>query len=259
MQTIYQKMETTELDAAIEALKAEVAEVKAKGLALDMARGKPSPSQVDISRPMLDILNADADLHDGNVDCSNYGCFEGIPSARKLAGEFLGCPAEQTLVLGSSSLLIEHDMEAVFALADRISVLIRTENEKEQAEPETLITPFLTRFVGRIKLIKDRLNVVPDHPVLKEVIKARPIKGLDEKQFAEGDWVIATLKRHGLTDGSHFAEISELITASEDPEAPWWVVLRRHDLARSAPATPAAMNKLFDASPKAPRKLADAV
>ena len=98
MQTIYQKMETTELDAAIEALKAEVAEVKAKGLALDMARGKPSPSQVDISRPMLDILNADADLHDGNVDCSNYGCFEGIPSARKLAGEFLGCPAEQTLV-----------------------------------------------------------------------------------------------------------------------------------------------------------------
>ena len=99
MQTIYQKMETTELDAAIEALKAEVAEVKAKGLALDMARGKPSPAQVDISRPMLDILNADADLHDGSVDCSNYGCFEGIPSARKLAGEFLGCPAEQTLSL----------------------------------------------------------------------------------------------------------------------------------------------------------------
>ena len=58
MQTIYQKMETTELDAAIDALKAEVAEVKAKGLALDMARGKPSPSQVDISRPMLVILNA---------------------------------------------------------------------------------------------------------------------------------------------------------------------------------------------------------
>ena len=114
MQTIYQKMETTELDAAIEALKAEVAEVKAKGLALDMARGKPSPSQVDISRPMLDILNADADLHDGNVDCSNYGCFEGIPSARKLAGGFLGCPAEQTLVLGSSSLLIEHDIAGMF-------------------------------------------------------------------------------------------------------------------------------------------------
>ena len=86
MQTIYQKMETTELDAAIEALKAEVAEVKAKGLAPDMARGKPSTSQVGISRPMLDILKADADQHDGNVDRSNYGCFEGIPPGRQPAG-----------------------------------------------------------------------------------------------------------------------------------------------------------------------------
>lgn len=106
MQTMYEKMETAELDAAIAQLEAEVAEVKAKGLALDMARGKPSPAQVDISRPMLDILSSAADLTDEGVDCSNYGCFEGIPSARRLAGEFLGVPAEQTIVLGSSSLNI---------------------------------------------------------------------------------------------------------------------------------------------------------
>ena len=114
MQTIYQQMTDSELGAAIEALEAEVAEVRAKGLALDMARGKPSPAQVDISRPLLSILGEDSDLFDGGVDCSNYGCFEGIPSARKLAGEFLGCPADQTLVLGSSSLLIEHDIVGMF-------------------------------------------------------------------------------------------------------------------------------------------------
>lgn len=106
MQTIYQKMGPAELDAAISDLEAQVAEVKARGLALDMARGKPSPAQVDISRPMLDILGSDADLTDGGVDCSNYGCFEGIPSARRLAGEFLGVPTEQTIVLGASSLNI---------------------------------------------------------------------------------------------------------------------------------------------------------
>ncbi|MGL4755256.1 MAG: exoribonuclease II [Aeromonadaceae bacterium] len=133
---------------------------------------------------------------------------------------------------------------------DRITAIIRTENEKEQAEPETLITPFLSRFVGRIKLIKDRLNVVPDHPVLKEVIKARPIKGLDEKQFAEGDWVIAHLKRHGLTDNGHFAEISERITAGDDPEAPWWVVLRRHDLPRCAPADAESWQQLDEPLPR---------
>jgi aspartate/methionine/tyrosine aminotransferase len=114
MQTVYQQMEAAELERTIASLKEEVAAVKARGLALDMARGKPSPAQVDISRPLLSILDAEADLHDGNVDCANYGCFEGIPSARKLAAEFLGCPAEQTLVLGSSSLLIEHDIAGMF-------------------------------------------------------------------------------------------------------------------------------------------------
>ncbi len=114
MQTIYEKMETAELDAAIVDLEAQISEVKAKGLALDMARGKPSPAQVDVSRSLLSVLDDASDLHDGDVDCSNYGCFEGIPSARKLAGEFLECPPEQTLVLGSSSLLIEHDIAGMF-------------------------------------------------------------------------------------------------------------------------------------------------
>lgn len=113
MQTMYQTMNDAELAAAIDDLEVRVAEVKARELKLDMARGKPSPEQVAISRPMLDLLSADSDLTDGGVDCSNYGCFEGIPSARALAGEFLGVDPSQTLVLGSSSLLIEHDSVAM--------------------------------------------------------------------------------------------------------------------------------------------------
>lgn len=110
MQTMYQAMSDAELAQAIEDLEQQVAEVKTRNLKLDMARGKPSPEQVDISRPMLDLLSSTADLTDDGVDCSNYGCFEGIPSARRLAGEFLGVPAEQTIVLGSSSLNIMQDV-----------------------------------------------------------------------------------------------------------------------------------------------------
>lgn len=106
MATIYEEMRAEELDAAIAELEAEVEKTKARGLALDMARGKPSPAQVDISRPMLDLISSGADLTDEGVDCSNYGCFEGIPSARRLAGAFIGVPPEQTIVLGSSSLNI---------------------------------------------------------------------------------------------------------------------------------------------------------
>ena len=43
MQTMYQKMDDAELASALADLKAQVAEVKARGLKLDMARGKPSP------------------------------------------------------------------------------------------------------------------------------------------------------------------------------------------------------------------------
>ena len=92
MQTIYQKMETTELDAAIQGAQSRGRRGQGQAWRSTWPAANSSPSQVDISRPMLDILNADADAHDDNVDCSNYGCFEGIPSARKLAGEFLGCP-----------------------------------------------------------------------------------------------------------------------------------------------------------------------
>ena len=106
MATIYEKMTTPELTLALEKLDTQVELTRAEHLALDMARGKPSPDQVNISRPLLSILNEDSDLIDEGVDCSNYGCFEGIPSARRLAGAFLGVPAEQTIVLGSSSLNI---------------------------------------------------------------------------------------------------------------------------------------------------------
>ena len=71
MQTMYQKMGDAELASTIEALKQEAAEVRARGLALDMARGKPSPEQVDISRPLLDLVDSTSDLHDGAVDCGN--------------------------------------------------------------------------------------------------------------------------------------------------------------------------------------------
>ncbi|MDO4596191.1 MAG: aminotransferase [Coriobacteriaceae bacterium] len=114
MQTIYQQMDNEELASAHEELLRQAQDVRARNLKLDMARGKPSPAQVDLSRPLLDALGSDDDFMDEGVDCSNYGCFEGIPSARRLAGEFLGVPPEQTLVLGSSSLSIMHGVLGTF-------------------------------------------------------------------------------------------------------------------------------------------------
>lgn len=37
---------------------------------------------------------------------------------------------------------------------DKVVALIRTENEKEQAEPDQLIEQSITRFIGRIQMFK---------------------------------------------------------------------------------------------------------
>ena len=120
---------------------------------------------------------------------------------------------------------------------DKVVAIIRTENEREVAEPQELIEQSLTRFIARIKVIKGKLNVVPDHPQLKKMtLKAKPAKGLDPKNLNDQDWVVAHLTKHPLRDDSGFwAEISEKITDADDKIAPWWVTLAENDLPNKEP------------------------
>lgn len=121
---------------------------------------------------------------------------------------------------------------------DKVSAIIRTEKEREVAEPNELIEASISRFIGRVKMIRDRLNVVPDHPQLKDAIKARPIRGMNPESLKEGDWVVAKMTRHPLVgdNKTFFCEITEKITDSDDKIAPWWVTLARHDLPNAEPA-----------------------
>ena len=109
MPNAYQKMTDAQLDAAIVELERQAADLRALNLKLDMARGKPSPEQTALSKPMLDLLNADSDLSDQGVDADNYGAPDGLPSARALAAELLGVDAANVSVMGSSSLNIMYD------------------------------------------------------------------------------------------------------------------------------------------------------
>ena len=110
MASVYENMTADQLDAEIAKLEADVEELRAKGLTLDMARGKPSPEQVDLSRPMLDVLSSASDLLDEGVDAANYGCPDGIPSARRLMAELIGAKPENVILGGSSSLNIMYDV-----------------------------------------------------------------------------------------------------------------------------------------------------
>jgi exoribonuclease-2 len=118
---------------------------------------------------------------------------------------------------------------------DRIIASVQTEKEREQAEPESLVEPFLSRFVGRITKKDDRLQVTPDHPLLRDAIPCRPAHGLTH-EINHGDWVVAEMRRHPLKgDRGFHAELTQWITTGDDNLAPWWVTLARHNLERVAP------------------------
>ena len=118
---------------------------------------------------------------------------------------------------------------------DRISAVIHTDKDRESAEPEALIEPFLTRFVGRVQKKDDRLSIVPDHPLLRDAIPCRAERGVAH-DFKEGDWAVAEMRRHPLKgDRGFYAELTQFITYSEDHFVPWWVTLARHNLEREAP------------------------
>ncbi|MGL4861201.1 MAG: exoribonuclease II [Enterobacteriaceae bacterium] len=123
---------------------------------------------------------------------------------------------------------------------DRVIATLNKEKERDVAEPETLVEPFLSRFVGRIHKKNDdrRVWVIPDHPLIKEAILAKPAQGVNESLEA-GDWVVAEMRTHPLRGERGFtAEITQFITRAGDHFAPWWVTLSRHQLQREAPTLP---------------------
>ena len=68
--TPYKDLSREELLKEKENLEQQFAEIKAKGLKLDMSRGKPAAAQLNLSMEMMNILNSGTDLvcEDG-VDC----------------------------------------------------------------------------------------------------------------------------------------------------------------------------------------------
>lgn len=109
----YQEMDKEELLVLKQELEQEFEDVKGKGLKLDMSRGKPAVSQLDMSMDMFDILNSESDMksRDG-VDTRNYGVLDGLAEAKQLMADIMGVSPEQVIVCGNASLPIMFDTVA---------------------------------------------------------------------------------------------------------------------------------------------------
>lgn len=117
MTTELSAMSDDDLSALLEEQESLHGELKARGLALDITRGKPSPKQLDLSRELL-TMRVPAHAADGQ-DVRNYGGGKGLPEIRAVFAELLGVDVEHILAADNSSLAIMHDL-LTFAMLHKL-------------------------------------------------------------------------------------------------------------------------------------------
>ncbi len=105
----YKEMSAEQRKTEFDKVSAELEAWKAKGLKLNMARGKPGRAQLDMVSDLLTVLSDPAECVDEGVEARNYGELSGVPSAKALFAEILGCRSEQVFVGGNSSLQLMYD------------------------------------------------------------------------------------------------------------------------------------------------------
>ena len=109
MKKKYAEMTLPERQAEYAALQAAYQDAKALHLALNMARGKPGREQLDLVTPIFGLLTKPEQFVSDGVETRNYGEVAGIPAARRLFADILGCKPEQVFVGGNASLQLMYD------------------------------------------------------------------------------------------------------------------------------------------------------
>ena len=185
---------------------------KAKGLKLNMARGKPSKQQLDLVSDILTVLSDPADCMVDGIDARNYGELCGLPSARRFFADVLGCKPEQVFAGGSASLTLMYD---TIAKAMTHGLL---HSEKPWCKEEGLkwLCPApgydrhfkITDHFGFELLTVPMTESGPDMDVVEELIKDPKVKGM---------W---NVPKYSNPDGIIYSEETVRRLASMKPAAP---------------------------------------
>lgn len=103
------RLATGELTGHRDELHCEYAALQARGLALDLTRGKPSAQQLDLSEPLLELPGTGKHLASDGSDIRNYGGLRGLVELREIFSGLLRVPVEQLIAFGNSSLELMHE------------------------------------------------------------------------------------------------------------------------------------------------------
>lgn len=112
--SLYKDFSTIQLQDELNKTNKHYNEFKAKGLKLNLARGKPGADQIEISKKILDVLSSSSNLKAENgMDVLNYGELSGIIDAKKFMADILEVDTNEIFIGGNSSLNLMHDCMAV--------------------------------------------------------------------------------------------------------------------------------------------------
>ena len=171
-----------ELMATHEVQQRNYAALRAKKLALDLTRGKPSPEQLDLSNALLQLPGED--FRDGEgTDTRNYGGLHGLPELRAVFGELLGIPVSNLIAGNNASLELMHDVATYSMLhggADSPRPWLQEPNVKFLCPAPGYDRHFaITETLGIEMITVPMGEDGPDVDLIEELVAADPgIKGM---------------------------------------------------------------------------------
>ena len=106
-----QSLSTEQLASMHDRLQGRYQDFRARGLSLNMARGKPSSEQLDLSQRLLDLPGGSDAVSASGDDIRNYfGEAQGLRETRAIFTDLVGAPIEQIILGDNSSLALMHDV-----------------------------------------------------------------------------------------------------------------------------------------------------
>ena len=217
MSNAYAARTPAELKETYETVKAHFEALKAQGLKLNMARGKPGKEQLDLVSGIFTVLQTPEDCMTDGIDTRNYGELTGIPAAKTLFAELLGCKPEEIFVGGNSSLTLMFDTiskaythgllhsEKPWAKLDQVKFLCPVPGYDRHFK--------ITETFGAEMINVPMTPEGPDMDLVEELVKDPAVKGM---------WCVP---KYSNPDGIIFSDETVRRIAALKPAAPDFLLM----------------------------------
>ena len=201
--TAYQAMNERQLRDQYASVRGQYDALKVKKLSLDMSRGKPGLEQLNLSAGLLTALTDPADCISDGIEVRNYGELSGIPAAKRLFAEILGCKPEECFIGGNASLNLMYDVVSKAFT----NGLLHSKQPWSKLEKVKWLCPVpgydrhfrITQSFGCEMINVPMTPEGPDMDVVEELIRDPDVRGMwNVPKFSNPDGIIyseATCKR----------------------------------------------------------------